>query len=435
MNDIEQQIDTMGFAEVIVFLKPEAKHKEGKQIKLALAETRDLQADVAHKLGNCFTHFANSRQSLLAKEVRQLANIRMATPADRMPAFPEKGATGKSMRYYPNLGIMLGTINKYGLDSLAKSKTEVAAMGLAPQFGLIHPQETMALAGQPLGTSWGVTRIKADGLWDKGIEGEGISVGQVDTGVDAKHPALKHAIDAFAEFDLMGEEVEGAVAKDSGDHGTHTAGLIAGKEFKGLRFGVAPKAKLACAMVIEGGDFAARLLGGLNWCVGQGTRIINISLGRRGYQPQFLEIIRILRAREILPVVAIGNDGPNTSRSPGNYKDVLSVGAMDDSDHIWIDSSNMRMPGPPAYSKPDIIAPGVGVWSSLPGKRLGAYNGTSMAAPHVAGLAALLWSHRPEASMSVIEKAIKKSCKRPPSIASTRGNKGIPDALEALKLL
>jgi subtilisin len=435
MQDIDQQIDTMGFADVIVFLKPEVKEKGGNNAKLALSETRDLQSEVAHKLGRCFSSFANSKQSILAKEVRQLATGKMAAMAERMPAFPEVPAKAKAMRFYPNLGIMLGSVDKSGLSALTGNESEVATIGLAPQFGLIRPQEAMALSGQPSGTSWGISRMKADKLWDKGIEGEGIYVGQVDTGVDAKHPALKHAIDAFAEFDLMGEEVAGAAARDSGDHGTHTAGLIAGKEYKGLRFGVAPKAKLACAMVIEHGDFAARLLGGLNWCVGQGTRIINISLGRRGYHQQFIDIIRILRAREILPVVAIGNEGPNSSRSPGNFKDVLSVGAMDDEDNIWLDSSSMRMPGPPAYSKPDIIAPGVDMWSCLPGKKLGAYNGTSMAAPHIAGLAALLWSHKPDAPMAKIEKAIIKSCKRPASITSMRGNKGVPDAAAALKLL
>jgi subtilisin family serine protease len=82
-----------------------------------------------------------------------------------------------------------------------------------------------------------------------------------------------------------------------------------------------------------------------------------------------------------------------------------------------------------------IIAPGASIYSSVPGGLLRPLTGTSMAAPHIAGLAALLMSAKPEASVAQIEAAILASCKRPPSISTLRGNKGVPDAVEALKAL
>jgi subtilisin len=203
----------------------------------------------------------------------------------------------------------------------------------------------------------------------------------------------------------------------------------------GVSFGVAPGAKIASAMVIEGGKTAARLLGGLDWCVGQGVRIVNISLGFREFNAQFIDIIRILRQRDILPVVAVGNEGPLTSRSPGNYRESLSVGAVDEFDQIWIDSSSQRFPAPQGYMKPDILGPGVDIWSSVPGGRLLALSGTSMATPHISGLAALLRQHKPTASVAEIETALFKSAVRPPAIATARGNRGIPDGVAALNFL
>ena len=85
--------------------------------------------------------------------------------------------------------------------------------------------------------------------------------------------------------------------------------------------------------------------------------------------------------------------------------------------------------------KPDILGPGVDIWSSVPGGRLLALSGTSMATPHISGLAALLRQHKPTASVAEIETALFKSAVRPPAIATARGNRGIPDGVAALNFL
>ncbi len=173
-------------------------------------------------------------------------------------------------------------------------------------------------------------------LWDEGLTGEGVLVGHLDTGADGGHPALKRAIAAFAELDGFGRLVEPAPKPyDTDDHGTHTAATIAGRAVRGMAVGVAPEARLASAIVIEGGETVARVLGGLDWAVGQGVRIISMSLGLRGWWEDFVPIVRLLRERNVLPVFAVGNEGPGTSRSPGNYPDALSVGATSEDGTVW----------------------------------------------------------------------------------------------------
>lgn len=424
-----ETIDRDGHAQVLVVLKPSRRTGRGGRAALDLGATRDRQEEAARELEGHFGRFRDARQVTIAREMR--AQLR-SVGAVAVAAAPTPRA--RAVRYFPNLGVMLGTVDAAGLAAIERECDDtVERIAVASDPELIRPQLSAALAADPpTGTSWGIRRIRADALWDKGLTGEGVTIGHVDTGVDASHPALAAAVDAFAEFDRSGEQVAGAQASDSARHGTHTAGIMVGRQSADLRFGVAPAAMLASAMVIEGGVVAARLLGGLDWCVGQGVRIINISLGFRGYDPQFEAIVGLLRDRDILPVVAIGNEGPLSSRSPGNYRQCLSVGAVDEFDQIWIDSSSERFAASPSYTKPDLVGPGAEVWSSVPGGRLLALSGTSMAAPHVSGLAALLMQHRPDVRAAKLEQALLKSCTRPPAIAFARGNRGVPDGVAAL---
>jgi subtilisin len=166
--------------------------------------------------------------------------------------------------------------------------------------------------------------------------------------------------------------------------------------------------------------------------VGQGVRLISMSLGLRGFVPQFATILTLLRQRQILPIVAVGNEGVQTSRTPGNLPESLSVGAVDETDQIWFNSSSQQMSETPKRYVPTLIGPGAGIWSSVPGSQLRSLSGTSMATPHIAGLAALLLQHRPETTADDLQKAIVTSCKRPPAISTLRGNNGVPDGVAAL---
>ena len=134
-----------------------------------------------------------------------------------------------------------------------------------------------------------------------------------------------------------------------------------------------------------------------------------MSLGIRGFTPFWVDITRRLRENGVLPVFAIGNEGPGTSRSPGNYPEALSVGAIDSNDHVAAFSSSIKFDRPIEPYQPDCVAPGVNVNSAKPGGGIQSMDGTSMATPHVAGVAALLFGSQPNSSVDDIQLAILKT--------------------------
>jgi subtilisin family serine protease len=335
---------------------------------------------------------------------------------------------------FPRLGVVLGTVDQDGLAAL-RADPEVVHVAGAPQLSPIRPKRVRAAKLETTAT-WGLEMLGAPQLWERGLTGKGVLVGHLDTGVDGGHPALSGAVTHFAEFDLMGREKKPpGKPRDSDSHGTHTAATIAGRAVSGRHVGVAPGAELASAMVIEGGDAVARVLGGMDWALGLGVRVLSLSLGFRGYWPDFLAITRILRRKRVLPVFAVGNEYAGSSRSPGNYSEALSVGACDRKGRVADFSSSQRFDRKLDPIVPDLVAPGVDIVSAKPGGGYQAMDGTSMATPHVAGLAALLLEAKPKASVQKLEAAIFASCSRPKGMPPDRGGLGIPNGPRALEAL
>ena len=411
---IAQQLKATGIAQVMVILKSLPTSARGLAAALA-SRARNAPQLRAH-----FTSSANSQNSQIARATRSVSATRA-----RSAVTP--------YRMYPNLGVILGTVDRAGLSGLER-ESSVAVVAGAPQLSPIWPEAARA-ASLSTTTTWGIERLKVPALWAQGLSGKGIRVGHLDTGVDVKHPALRKAVTAFAEFDWTGARLDPSPDPyDSNDHGTHTAGTIAGRAVQGRNIGVAPGADLVSALVIEGGNVIARVLGGLDWCIGQDVKVISLSLGLRGWWEDFIPIIDILRARNILPVIAVGNEGPGTSRSPGNYSQSLSIGAHDKNDRVPLFSSSQSFSRPDPLV-PDLIAPGVDVISAQPGNRYQSMDGTSMATPHVAGLAALLLEAKPSSTVGELQQAIYASCQLPSGVPPERGNRGIPNAIDALAAL
>lgn len=352
--------------------------------------------------------------------------IRLAqsAPAADVPQSPK-------LRVFPTLGIALANIDRAGAEALLAAQA-VKSIVRAEIPNLVRPVQIRASAATGE-RSWGVERLGAPALWAQGFRGQGVLVGHVDTGVDISGPALAGAVPFFTEFDLNGDEVTGTLAWDSDDHGTHTAGTIVGRHGAHGAFGMAPEAELASALVIEGGKILDRILGGIEWSAQKGAQIINASLGIPGQSPVYEVLVKALRSRGILPVFAVGNEGPGTSRFPGNYNNVLSVGAADRADQVAVFSSSQRFLSPVRFV-PHIVGPGVDILSCVPGG-FARMSGSSMATPHIAGLAALLFSAIPGASADDVEAAIKGSTKLPPTMPHQRAGLGIPDGPRALALL
>ncbi len=429
MSDrLSTDLATVGVAQVMVILKPGlSSAKAVTQAALSMSPLRStgaLQSRVA-SLGvtSLQKHFQTSELTL---DSALAASVDAASPLVPQVAPP-------SVRYFPNLGVMLGHTDRAGLKALRQSASVDSVQG-APQLLRIRPNR-VAAAKMDHKLTWGIRRIKAHKLWEKGFTGEGVLIGHLDTGVDGGHAVFrKGAIASFAEFDALGFQTQNTTAYDSEDHGTHTAATIAGRPVSGRRVGVAPGAALASAVVIEGGNVIARVLGGMDWAIGQGVKILNMSLGFPGYVEEFLGLTRVIRAQGILPVFAVGNEGAGTSRSPGNYHEALSVGAMSYKGRVADFSSSMRFKRAIDPVVPDLVAPGVGIVSAKPGKGYQEMDGSSMATPHISGLAALLWQAVPDASASDIESVIYESCRRG-NMPVERANRGLPDGIKALKLL
>jgi len=430
---IDNQIAATGIAQVIVVLKspppPSAKAATGAA---AGAMALTAAATTTPGLAGLDSYFVQSESSQnFALAVAGMSTVAALTAAPA--ASTRRVKTPPAVLHFPNLGVLLGTVTREGLGGLRADERVQAVIG-ASQPSLIRPV-TKAAAKLSTQLTWGIQFLEVPRLWNQGLTGKGVRVGHLDTGADGKHPALKKAIAAFAEFDPLGFQVT-PIPKphDTDEHGTHTAATIAGRPVQGRSVGMAPKAELASAIVIEGGNIVARILGGMDWAITQKVRVLSMSLGLRGFFDDFLVVTQVLRARNILPVFAVGNEGPGTSRSPGNYAEALSVGANDNGGAVASFSSSQRFTRTQDPLVPDLVGPGVDVISAKPGGGFQLMSGTSMATPHLAGLAALLFEAKPEATPNDVEAAIFKSCTLG-TISPDRGNRGFPNAVLAFSAL
>ncbi|MEU4395705.1 S8 family serine peptidase [Kribbella sp. NPDC023855] len=263
---------------------------------------------------------------------------------------------------------------------------------------------------------WGIANVKADQVWAQyGDKGAGITVANIDTGVQYDHPALvnqyrgKQANGTFDHnynwFDAAGT-CSGAPC-DTNGHGTHTMGTMAGDDGAANQVGVAPAVKWIAAngccpsdaALIESGQWMLEPtnLAGTNPDASKRPNVINNSWGSRlpSNDPFMEDVTLAWTASGIFGVFSNGNSGSacNTSGSPGSSTSNYSVGAYDINNTIA--SFSGRGAGQNGTIKPNISAPGVNVRSSVPGNGYSSFNGTSMSAPHLAGVIALLWSGAP----------------------------------------
>ncbi|MGH9279592.1 MAG: Ig-like domain-containing protein [Acidimicrobiales bacterium] len=288
-----------------------------------------------------------------------------------------------------------------------------------PDRPLDLPDPIPAAEVAPAAVEWGVAAVNAPAVWDEfAATGAGIVVANLDTGVQFNHPALVHQYRGYrgATFDhnynwFDPSRICGSPSTapcDNQGHGTHTMGTMVGDDQSGLnRVGVAPGASWIAVKGCEydSCSFSALMAGG-QWLLaptdlnGQNPRpdlrpnVVNNSWGGGGQDFFFRDIVTAWVAAGIFPAFSNGNSGPtcNTAGSPADYAESYAVGAYDSAGAIASFSSRGS---PPGLVKPDIAAPGRSVRSSLPGNSYGVYSGTSMAAPHVAGTVALLWSAAP----------------------------------------
>ncbi len=278
-------------------------------------------------------------------------------------------------------------------------------------------------ASGPQGVEWNVQQVGADQVWALGTTGQGIVVGSADTGVQWDHPALKAAYlgwdgtSADHDYHWFDAWDGQPVPWDDSGHGTHTTGTMVGEDGEN-KIGLAPGARwIACRNMRHGignpGGYLTCMefllapfpLEGDAFCDGdpsRGADVVNNSWGcplQEGCLPETLRpALDHLRAAGQMMVVSAGNDGPSCGTvqdPPALYGAAFSVGATrrDEAAASFSSRGPVTADGSERL-KPNIVAPGVDIRSSVPGG-YASLPGTSMAGPHVAGTVALLWSAQP----------------------------------------
>ncbi|MHC5906230.1 S8 family serine peptidase [Streptomyces sp. S6] len=278
-----------------------------------------------------------------------------------------------------------------------------------------------------------VPQIGAPVMWKSGYTGKGVTVAVLDSGVDETHPDLKGVEVAQKNFSGSPD------GKDHFGHGTHVASILAGSGARsGGRYrGVAPGVRLLDGKVLADDGFGpvSGIVAGMQWAVDQGARVVNMSLGSPDTPdvgPMEAAVARL--SGKALFVVAAGNDGdrPGTIGSPGSSPAALTVGAVDKQDRIADFSS--RGPNLDGTPKPDITGPGVDITaarttqgSSPAGDGYTVLSGTSMAAPHVAGAAALVLQQHPDLTGARLKSLLTSSAQPDPELNAHQQGAGRVD--------
>jgi subtilisin len=253
---------------------------------------------------------------------------------------------------------------------------------------------------------WGVGAVKAPAAWE-GSQGKVIKVAVVDTGIDGTHPDL--AANYKGGMSFVPTE---STPMDFNSHGTHCAGTIAAR-LNGIGVvGVAPAAYLYAVKVLDktGSGQFSWIIAGIDWCITNGINIISMSLGASSAPAAMETICNTAWSKGLLLVAAAGNSGPGmgTVGVPAKYASVIAISA--------IDSSNVIAPFSSRGPEIELCAPGVDILSTTPGVAYGTKSGTSMACPHVSGVAALAWGGHRYADNVTIRRLL----------AWTSDNLGIP---------
>ena len=264
--------------------------------------------------------------------------------------------------------------------------------------------------------TWGLAATKVPGCR---FSGNGIKIAVLDTGFD-------QALSDFAGRHLHVQNFVGDEKPfhDGVGHGTHCTGTACGTAHpqKGPRYGIASDCEIYAGRVLDdngrGGD--GNILQGIDWAVGQGCQIISLSLGApwQPGDPPFMLAYEVAARRALaagcLLVVAAGNDASNpllagAVGTPGNSPSVLTVAALDES-LATAPFSNRATPRAPGVKGPDLAGPGVNVYSSWPGGAFRRLSGTSMATPHVAGIAALYAEQDKSLRGQALKEALLDHC-------------------------
>ncbi|WP_045516760.1 S8 family peptidase [Neobacillus niacini] len=392
----------------------------------------------------------------VAKEADKKANLNKATPAKakslkRSSIVSELKATAQETQFelleflekQVQAGKAKDVHSYYVVNGIAVTATKEVMEKVAAfqEVEKILPNETRQLfvpettadavlepQAETNAIEWNIDRVGAPAVWEMGIDGSGITVASIDTGVQWNHPALQTKYRGFDEAtgqvtheNSWFDAVRGQSAPyDDIGHGTHVTGTMVGSEPDGSNtIGVAPGAKwIAVKAFSAAGGTDVDLLEAGEWIIAPNGNpdlapdVVNNSWGGgAGLDEWYRPMVQAWRAAEIFPEFSAGNTtltnpgGPGSVANPANYPESVATGATDINNLLG--SFSLLGPSPYEEIKPELSAPGVNIRSSVPGSSYeGGWNGTSMAGPHVTGAIALLLQANSSLTVDELEEIL-----------------------------
>lgn len=284
--------------------------------------------------------------------------------------------------------------------------------------------------------TWGLTDTI---VLNSPLSGRGIRVAILDTGLDMNHPDFINRHIVSQSF------IDGETAQDANGHGTHCAGTSCGSSqpTKLPRYGIAYEAEIYIGKVLnneKGKGTDATILAGINWAIENDCQIISMSIGARvavgeGFSQIYETVARQALERGTLIIAAAGNDSfrsienpiYNPVSHPADCPSIMAVGAVNSQMNVaWFSNRSMNQNS----SGVDIVGPGVNIYSSWPlPQKYNTIDGTSMATPHVAGIAALLAQANPNARGKALWDLLTSTAKSLSPLDIVDVGKGLVQAL------
>ncbi|GAF77256.1 unnamed protein product, partial [marine sediment metagenome] len=301
-------------------------------------------------------------------------------PGTSLPAVAEihRQLGGQVKETIPGIGVQVVTVPKGQVVAKVKAYSSNAKVAYAePDF----VAEALGSPDDPwFGSQWGMVKVQAPQAWEVTTGSTSINIAILDTGVDLDHPDLANKIVSSISFST-------ATADDVHGHGTHVAGIAAAMTNNGV--GVAGLGYTATIMNVKvlgdtGAGAYSWIVSGIMWAVDNGAEVINMSLGGSSPSSILEDAINYAWSKGVIVVAAAGNYGNTAPLYPAYYTNCIAVAATDSLDRLagWSNYGDWV----------DVAAPGVGIYATLKNNGYGYKSGTSMAAPHVAGLAALVFT-------------------------------------------
>jgi thermitase len=286
-------------------------------------------------------------------------------------------------------GQVKGTIADIGVQvvTVPKGQAKEKAKGYSAhsEVAYAEPDFVAQVVGSPddpwFGIQWGMVKIQAPQAWDVTIGSASIDIAILDTGVDLDHPDLANKI--IGNIDFSGS----ATADDVYGHGTHVAGIAAAVTNNGI--GVAGLGYSATIMNVKvlgdtGSGAYSWIASGIIWAADNGAEVISMSLGGSAASSTLEDAVNYAWSKGVIVVAAAGNSGNTLPSYPAYYANCIAVAATDanDAKASWSNYGDWV----------DVAAPGTSIYSTFKDNGYGYLSGTSMATPHVAGLAALVFT-------------------------------------------